>query len=261
VVTDLAGQAALVTGAGSAQGIGFACARQLLQHGARVALVSTTDRIHQRATELGVETVGLVADLTDSSQADGAVAGALERFGRLDIVVNNAGMTSVGTAEEGEPLISLSDEEWRRSLDRNLTTAFLVTRAAMPHLLMQGYGRVVMVGSVTGPVVALAGSGPYGAGKAGMVGLARGWALEVARQGVTVNVVAPGWVATASSTQEELAAGAATPVGRSATADEIAAAVAFLASPEASYITGAVLVVDGGNTIVEDKGTVGPGSD
>jgi 3-oxoacyl-[acyl-carrier protein] reductase len=261
VVTDLAGQAALVTGAGSAQGIGFACARQLLQHGARVALVSTTDRIHQRATELGVETVGLVADLTDSSQADGAVAGALERFGRLDIVVNNAGMTSVGTAEEGEPLISLSDEEWRRSLDRNLTTAFLVTRAAMPHLLMQGYGRVVMVGSVTGPVVALAGSGPYGAGKAGMVGLARGWALEVARQGVTVNVVAPGWVATASSTEEELAAGTATPVGRSASADEIAAAVTFLASPEASYITGAVLVVDGGNTIVEDKGTVGPGSD
>jgi 3-oxoacyl-[acyl-carrier protein] reductase len=118
-----------------------------------------------------------------------------------------------------------------------------------------------MVGSVTGPVVALAGSGPYGAGKAGMVGLARGWALEVARQGVTVNVVAPGWVATASSTEEELAAGTATPVGRSASADEIAAAVTFLASPEASYITGAVLVVDGGNTIVEDKGTVGPGSD
>jgi 3-oxoacyl-[acyl-carrier protein] reductase len=252
-MTDLTGQAALVTGAGSTEGIGFACARQLARLGARVAVVSTTDRIHQRAAELGIEAVGLVADLTDSSLADGAVAAVLERFGRLDIVVNNAGMTSMGEPEEGGPLISLSDEGWRRSLDRNLTTAFLVTRAAMPHLLERGYGRVVMVGSVTGPIVALSGSGSYGAGKAGMVGLTRGWALEVARQGVTVNVVAPGWVATASSPEEELAAGAATPVGRSARADEIAAAVVFLASPEASYITGAVLVVDGGNTIVEDK--------
>jgi len=252
-VIDLAGQAALVTGAGSADGIGFACARQFARGGARVAVVSTTDRIHQRAEELGPDAVGLVADLRDSSQADGAVAAVVERLGRLDIVVNNAGMTSVGEPDESGPLSSLSDDDWRRSLDRNLTTAFFVTRAAMPHLLEQGYGRVVMVGSVTGPLVALSGAGPYGAGKAGMVGLTRGWALEVAAQGVTVNLVAPGWVATASSPEEELAAGAATPIGRSARADEIAAAVAFLASPEASYITGAVLVADGGNTIVEDK--------
>jgi 3-oxoacyl-[acyl-carrier protein] reductase len=252
-VIDLAGQAALVTGAGSADGIGFACARQLTRCGARVAVVSTTDRIHERAAELGPDAVGLVADLTDSTQADGAVAAAVERLGRLDIVVNNAGMTSVSEPDKSGPLLSTSDDEWRRSLDRNLTTAFFVTRAAMPHLLAHGYGRVVMVGSVTGAIVAISGAGSYGAGKAGMVGLTRGWALEVADQGVTVNLVAPGWVATASATEEELAAGAATPVGRSATPDEIGAAVIFLASPEASYITGAVLVVDGGNTIVEDK--------
>lgn len=108
----------------------------------RVATVSTTDRIHTRAAELGGYAMGLVADLTDSSQADGAVAAALERFGRLDIVVNNAGMTSVGQPDGSGPLLALSDDEWRRSLDRNLTTAFFVTRAAMPHLLEQGYGRV-----------------------------------------------------------------------------------------------------------------------
>src|SRR5213593_619015 len=125
-MTDLTGQAALVTGAGSAEGIGFACARLLAGCGARVAVVSTTDRIHQRAAALGVDDLGLVADLTDSSQANGAVAAVLERFGRLDIVVNNAGMTSVGEPEENSALASLSDDQWHRSLDRNLTTAFSV---------------------------------------------------------------------------------------------------------------------------------------
>src|SRR5947207_8405924 len=134
-MTDLTGQVALVTGAGSAEGIGFACARQVAGCGARLALVSTTDRIHQRAAELGMEALGLVADLTDSSQANGAVAAVLERFGRLDIVVNNAGMISVSEPEENGPLASLSDDQWHRSLDRNLTTAFSVTRAAIPQLL------------------------------------------------------------------------------------------------------------------------------
>ncbi len=251
---DLTDQVALITGAGNAGGIGFACARLLSSLGARVVLTSTTDRIHDRASGLGGEALGVVADLTVSSEADRVVEAALDRFGGLDVLVNNAGMTSVSSPDESDLLVSTTDEMWRAGLDRNLTTAFNVTRAVMPGMVERGYGRVVIVGSVTGAAVALRGSGVYGAAKAALVGIARTWALEVGKNGVTVNVVAPGWVATPSLTEDEVAAGADTPMGRAARPEEIGAAVAFLASPEASYVNGAVLVVDGGNTIAEIKG-------
>jgi 3-oxoacyl-[acyl-carrier protein] reductase len=252
------GRVALVTGAGSPSGIGFATARLLAARGARVAIVSTTDRIHDRADDLGATNdraaLGLVADLTDDGQARAVVAGAIERFGRIDIVVNNAGMVRTGQDQPSRSFAELDDADWERGMAMNLKTAFHVTRAALPGLIERRYGRIVNVSSVTGPVVAIAGSSVYAAAKAGMDGLTRSLALEAGPLGITVNSVAPGWIATGSSTPEELQVGTHTPMGRPGTPEEVAEVIAFLATEGASYVTGQSIVVDGGNTIQEHKG-------
>lgn len=252
----LAGQVALVTGAGSPHGIGFACARALCDGGAAVVITSTTDRIHDRVAELtalGGSAVGVVADLMQPGEADRIVRDSLAIIGRLDIVVNNAGLVAVGGTMPDATLEDTTDEHWHIGLERNLTTCFAVTRAAIGPMRRRGYGRVVNISSTSGTVQAFHGDVSYHAAKAGMHGFTRAVALETAGDGITVNAVAPGWVATAASLEKERSAGDLTPIGRSGTPAEIAAVVRFLADPSAGFVTGQLIVADGGNSLPEDR--------
>ncbi|MHB8215899.1 MAG: SDR family NAD(P)-dependent oxidoreductase [Candidatus Sulfotelmatobacter sp.] len=256
---NFAGKVALITGAGSALGIGFATARLLAQQQSKIAITSTTERIQERARELaaeGADVFAFPADLRDRTRTQALVQDILARYGRLDILVNNAGMTQVGSPGETTslPLAELSEEEWDYGIAINLKTAFNITKAVLPCMLAANYGRIVNVSSVTGPIVSNPRETAYSAAKAGMVGLTRSLALEVARRGITVNAVAPGWIETASSTGHEIIAGKNTPVGRPGRPDEVAAAIAFLAAESASYITGQLIIVDGGNSVQEYKG-------
>ncbi len=254
---DLSGRVAVVTGAGSPTGIGYAVCQRLGELGASVALTATSERVHERAAELdraGVPAMGLVADLTDPAAPGELVAAVEARWGRLDVLVNNAGMVAVtdDSAASGG-IEDTSYAEWQHSLRRNLDTAFLMTQAAVPVMRRGGWGRIVMVSSVTGAVMAMRGEAAYAGAKAGMVGLTRSLAVDLARSGITANAVAPGWIATGSQTDAERAEGEVTPVGRSGSADEVAWPVAWLCTPGAAYVTGQCLVVDGGNAVAEER--------
>lgn len=251
-MAGVAGRVALVTGAGAPEGIGFAIARALAAAGARVAITATTTRVHERAAAIGA--FAATADLTDPAQVAGLFGAVEAALGPVAILVNNAGMVQTGKEVERARLDGWSDAAWAHHMGLNINTTFHCCRAALPGMAVRGYGRIVNISSVTGPVVTIDGSSAYATAKAAITGMTRSIALEYGGHGVTCNAILPGWIATESSSEDELRAGRATPAGRPGTPDEVAACALFLASEAASYVTGAMLVVDGGNTLQEMKG-------
>jgi len=243
---DLSGQTALVTGASG--GIGGAIARALHSQGAQVMVAGTRrDALGTLAAELGERAHIGLADLANPAAADRLVRDAEKAMGRVDILVNNAGVTRDALA------LRMDDESWRIVVEVNLTAAFRLTRAALRGMIRRRHGRVIGVASVVA-ITGNAGQANYAAAKAAMIGMSKSVAAEIAGRGITVNCIAPGAIATAMT--EKLTAEqrarllGAIPAGRFGAPDDVAAAVIFLASPEASYITGQTLHVNGGMAMV-----------
>ncbi|ACL25845.1 3-oxoacyl-ACP reductase family protein [Chloroflexus aggregans] len=243
---ELQGQVAIITGAG--RGIGRATALELAAAGARVLI--NYQHSAAAATQLAADIIAnggdafsYQANVSDEQAVQGMMQAALDRWGRIDILINNAGITA------DAPLARLRPEQWQQVLDIDLTSVFLCCRAVTPIMRAAGYGRIVSVSSLAA-LAGNVGQTNYAAAKAGIIGLSRSLAREVARDGITVNIVAPGYIETdmVETVPEALRAWAlqAIAIGRFGYPEEVAAAIRFLVSPRASYITGHVLTIDGG---------------
>jgi 3-oxoacyl-[acyl-carrier protein] reductase len=243
---DLTGKTALVTGASG--GIGGAIARALHGAGATVALSGTRlGPLEELAAELGGRAHVLACNLSDAASVEALPKAAAEAMGSVDILVNNAGIT------RDNLFMRMSDEEWQSVIDVNLTSTFRLCRGVLRGMMKARWGRIVNISSVVG-ATGNPGQGNYAASKAGMVGMSKSLAAEVASRNITVNCVAPGFIATAMTDklndEQKGRILTAVPAGRMGTPEEIGAAVLYLASPEAGYVTGAVLHVNGGMAMI-----------
>ncbi len=239
---DLTGKTALVTGASG--GIGGAIARALHAQGATVALSGTrVDPLNELAAELGERAHVTPCNLSDREAVKALPAQAIEAMGGLDILVNNAGVT------KDNLFMRLKDEEWDSVLEINLTSTMLLMRAVMRPMMKARWGRIINISSIVG-VTGNPGQANYAASKAGVIGMGKSVAHEVASRGITVNAIAPGFITTAMtdklSDDQKAALLTGVPMGRMGTSEEIAAAAVYLAAPEAGYVTGQTLHVNGG---------------
>jgi 3-oxoacyl-[acyl-carrier protein] reductase len=241
---------AVVTGGSS--GIGLGIVRRLIEEGARVAFCGTDAKrvaAALAACNAGGRALGNVADVADPAAVQAFLALVRARFGDPDILVNNAGI-SPKRQPHRTWLEQVEIEEWRRVIDVNLTGAWLCSRAACPAMIARGWGRIVNIGSIAGRTMPKIAGPHYAAAKAGLAGLTRSLAYELAPNGVTVNCIAPAWVessmTTAAGSKAAIEASASIPVRRIGRPSDVAAAVAFLSSTETGYITGTTLDVNGG---------------